>query len=103
MKYFYRKKVLSIHTKSLPEGEDGAEKLMKKKITRRAFCSMLLALSVSARAQEAGKIFRIGFLDGSTASGIAVLVQAFLQEVRKLGWIEGKEYYRRVPICRAKA
>jgi putative ABC transport system substrate-binding protein len=63
---------------------------MHKKITRRAFCSMLLALPFPARAQQPGKISRIGFLDTSTASGIAVLVEAFRQELRKLGWIEGK-------------
>ena len=38
----------------------------------------------------AGKIFRIGFLDNGTASGSADLVEAFWQEMRKLGWIEGK-------------
>jgi putative ABC transport system substrate-binding protein len=43
-----------------------------------------------AHAQQAGKIFRIGYLDNSTASGSAVLVKAFLQELSKLGWIEGK-------------
>ena len=43
-----------------------------------------------ATAQQTGKIFRIGFLDGSTASGSAVLVEAFRQELSKLGWIEGK-------------
>ena len=43
-----------------------------------------------ANAQQAGKIFRIGFLDPSTASGSAVLVDAFRQELSKLGWIEGK-------------
>ena len=41
-------------------------------------------------AQQTGKIFRIGFLDASTASGSAVLVEAFRQELSKLGWIEGK-------------
>jgi putative ABC transport system substrate-binding protein len=64
---------------------------MKKKITRRAFCSMLLALPFSARAQ-AGKIFRIGVLDGGTAAGNAVLWEAFRQELSKLGWIEGKNF-----------
>ena len=44
----------------------------------------------AADAQQTGKIFRIGFLDTSTASGSAVLVEAFRQELRKLGWIEGK-------------
>ena len=43
-----------------------------------------------AQAQQTGKVSRIGFLDGSTASGSAVLLEAFRQELRKLGWIEGK-------------
>ena len=43
-----------------------------------------------AEAQQSGKIFRIGFLDSSTPSGIAVLVEAFREELRALGWIEGK-------------
>ena len=37
---------------------------------------------------QRGKNFRIGYLDG--ASGNAVLLEAFRQELRKLGWIEGK-------------
>jgi putative tryptophan/tyrosine transport system substrate-binding protein len=51
---------------------------------------VLLAVAVIAEAQQTGKIFRIGFTDSSTASGIAVLVDAFRQELSKLGWIEGK-------------
>jgi putative tryptophan/tyrosine transport system substrate-binding protein len=43
-----------------------------------------------AAAQQPGKIFRIGFLDASTVSGSAVLVDVFRQELTKLGWIEGK-------------
>ena len=43
-----------------------------------------------AEAQQTGKVLRIGFLDSSTASGSAVLVDAFRQELSKLGWIEGK-------------
>ncbi len=42
------------------------------------------------QAQQTGKVPRIGFLDPSTASGSAVLVEAFRQELGKLGWIEGK-------------
>jgi len=45
---------------------------------------------VVAQAQQTGKIFRIGFLDPSTASGSAVLMDAFRQEMKKLGWTEGK-------------
>ena len=51
---------------------------------------MLLALSFPATAQQTGKVVRRGFLDQSTASGMAVLVEAFRKEMRKLGWIEGK-------------
>jgi putative tryptophan/tyrosine transport system substrate-binding protein len=43
-----------------------------------------------AQAQQTGRIPRIGFLDTSTASGSAVLVEAFRQELLKLGWSEGK-------------
>ena len=43
-----------------------------------------------AGAQQTSKIFCIGYLDPSTASGTAVLVEAFRQELNKLGWIEGK-------------
>ena len=63
---------------------------MKKKVIGLALGALLFALSVSADAQQAGKIFRIGFLDPSTASGSAVFVDAFRQELSKLGWIEGK-------------
>jgi ABC-type uncharacterized transport system substrate-binding protein len=63
---------------------------MKKKITILTLCAMLPALCGSVYAQQTGKIFRIGFLDNSTASGMAVLLDAFRQEMSKLGWIEGK-------------
>ena len=63
---------------------------MRKPITVITLFVVVLALCVSTHAQQAGKIFRIGFLDPSTASGSAVLVEAFRQELSKLGWIEGK-------------
>src|SRR5688572_23186971 len=55
-----------------------------------ALCSLLLAPFSVAQAQQTGGILRIGYLDGSTASGSAVLVDAFRQELGKLGWTEGK-------------
>ena len=51
---------------------------------------LFLASIHLAEAQQATKVSRIGFLDNSTASGSAVLVEVFWQEMRKLGWIEGK-------------
>jgi hypothetical protein len=61
-----------------------AEKNMKRIITVLTLCAMLFALSYSASAQQPGKISRIGFLGSSNASGSAVLVKAFLQELRSL-------------------
>jgi putative ABC transport system substrate-binding protein len=55
-----------------------------------AFVVALTVCGARAEAQQAGKVARIGFLDHSTASGIAVLSEAFRQELTKLGWIEGK-------------
>jgi putative ABC transport system substrate-binding protein len=63
---------------------------MRRKVYGLTLCAMFFALSYSASAQQAGKIFRIGYLDASTASGSAGLVEALRQEMRKLGWIEGK-------------
>jgi hypothetical protein len=54
---------------------------MKKKIAVLILGAMLFALCSSVDAQQTGKIFRIGFLDPSTASGMAVLVDAFRQEL----------------------
>jgi putative tryptophan/tyrosine transport system substrate-binding protein len=63
---------------------------LKEQIKVLTLCALLLALSVSAYAQPTGKVARIGYLDGGNAAGSAVLVDAFLQELTKLGWIEGK-------------
>jgi len=63
---------------------------MSKKVFCLALGAMLFALCSSVDAQQTGKIFRIGFLDNSNASGMAVLVNAFRQELSSLGWIDGK-------------
>ena len=55
-----------------------------------AILVLLVGCVGMAHAQQTGKILRIGFLDVSTASGMAVLVDAFRQELSKLGWVEGK-------------
>ena len=68
----------------------GEKKNMKKRITLWLLATLFLANVSLADAQQTGKIFRIGFLDPSTASGSAVLVDAFRQELTKLGWTEGK-------------
>src|SRR5437867_11575717 len=54
------------------------------------FVVVLLAVAVIAEAQQPKKVTRIGFLDAGTASGSAVMVNEFRQELSKLGWTEGK-------------
>jgi hypothetical protein len=51
---------------------------------------VLVGAGVVAHAQPATKVFRIAYLDAGTASGRAVLVDAFRHELRQLGWTEGK-------------
>src|SRR5262245_29733357 len=63
---------------------------MMRKITVLALSAVLVALSIPVDAQQTGKIFRIGFLDSSNASGMAGLLEAFWLEMHKLGWVEGK-------------
>jgi ABC-type uncharacterized transport system substrate-binding protein len=62
---------------------------MNKKIVVLTLCAILFACA-SAQAQQAGKVVRIGYLDDSTSSRIAVRLETLRQELSKLGWIEGK-------------
>jgi putative ABC transport system substrate-binding protein len=63
---------------------------MNRRTAIRLLATFFLTTASFAEAQQAGKIFRIGFLDNSNASGTAGVLEAFWQEMRKLGWIEGK-------------
>jgi putative ABC transport system substrate-binding protein len=63
---------------------------MRKPITVITLCAVVLALCVPTNAQQTGKVTRVGYVDSSTASDSTVRREAFLQEMRKLGWIEGK-------------
>jgi putative tryptophan/tyrosine transport system substrate-binding protein len=63
---------------------------MKKKITVLSLCAMLLALCVSAEAQQPTKIPWIGFLGASSASTLAARIEALRQGLRELGYVEGK-------------
>ena len=63
---------------------------MSKKIGAALLAIVLLSTAPPADAQQAEKIFRIGFLDPSNRAGTAGLVEGLRQELSKLGWIEGK-------------
>ena len=53
-------------------------------------CALLFAFSLSAEAQQAAKVPRIGYLTGSPVSAIAYRTEAFRQGLRDLGYVEGK-------------
>jgi len=52
--------------------------------------AILCALCSLAEAQQSTKIWRIGYLDPSTASATKNLLEAFREEMSKYGWTEGK-------------
>jgi hypothetical protein len=57
-----------------------------------SLCALLLSFCASAQAQQPVKVHRIGFLGGSSASAYAGFVEAFKQELRDLGQVEGKSF-----------
>ena len=63
---------------------------MRKKFLFLVLATLLLAIVHITHAQQPGKIFRIGFLDSSTAAGGMSLLDTFRQELGKLGWNDGK-------------
>ena len=63
---------------------------MHKKITRRAFCSMLLALPFPARAQQPKKVSRIGYLSAADPARESARAEAIRLALRELGHIEGQ-------------
>jgi putative ABC transport system substrate-binding protein len=87
---------MSQQSKTCPEPFDSAQGKLRRSIENRkwvrlfAIVLVLTACGATAEAQQTGKIPRMGFLDPSIASGSTGLVEAFQQELSKLGWIEGK-------------
>ena len=64
---------------------------MHKKITRRAFCSMLLALPFPAQAQQQARVFKIGWLTTNPRASSTAREQ-IARELRALGYVEGKNF-----------
>ena len=60
---------------------------MHKKITRRAFCAMLLALPFPARAQQPKKVSLIGYLASTDAARGSARAEAIRLALRERGHI----------------
>jgi ABC-type uncharacterized transport system substrate-binding protein len=63
---------------------------MRKNVVLLTLATLLLALCVSAEAQQPTKIPRIGYLSGNSASVDSTRHEAFRQGLRELGYLEGK-------------
>jgi putative ABC transport system substrate-binding protein len=50
----------------------------------------VVGLPLAARAQQAGKLPTIGFMGESTPAGQRQWIAAFVERLRELGWIEGR-------------
>jgi putative ABC transport system substrate-binding protein len=48
------------------------------------------AAPFSAKAQQAGKVYRLGYLSQPTRESVERGVQAFVRTLRELGWVEGQ-------------
>ena len=66
------------------------KRTLSKVIFGYTLSSMLIALCASAQAQQTAKIFRIGFLGGMSASTFGKRMEVFRQQLRELGYAEGK-------------
>jgi putative ABC transport system substrate-binding protein len=62
----------------------------------------LLAVPLAARAQQAPKIARIGYLSPSTPAAVAQNLAAFRQELRELGHVEGKTFVLELRYAEAR-
>jgi len=65
---------------------------MRRKISSWLLVTVLLG-TVSAQAQQPGRVPRIGFLTGQSPSEISARIEAFRQGLRELGYVEGQNVF----------
>jgi putative ABC transport system substrate-binding protein len=73
--------------------KNGSQRATGVGMKRRTFITLLggaTAWPLAARAQQVGKLYRIGFLGNSTAALEANLVEPFRDGLRNLGYLEGR-------------
>jgi putative tryptophan/tyrosine transport system substrate-binding protein len=63
---------------------------MKRKISLCLLATALLSISPFVGAQQATKVYRIGFLGGGSVSANSARIEALRQGLRELGYVEGK-------------
>ena len=61
---------------------------MNRRAFIRTLAGSLLAAPLGAAAQQAGKVYRIGYLSGGSSTTAPHLIEAFRQGLSELGWVE---------------
>jgi putative ABC transport system substrate-binding protein len=71
-------------------GYDRAAMLSRRRFLEAASASVLTApLRVQAQ-QQAGKVYRLGYLSPGSATAVSRFIESFRQRLRELGWVEGQ-------------
>src|SRR5262245_32163938 len=70
----------------------GVMKTMSRKMVCVAFATLLFAVSFHAEAQQAKKVFRIGYMTAGFPSSTSTkeIAEAFRRGLRELGYVEGQ-------------
>src|ERR1700674_3261740 len=63
---------------------------MRRREFTALLCGVAVAMPFAARTQQAGRIYRIGFLTAGSESTSRELRAVLPEALRELGWIEGK-------------
>jgi putative ABC transport system substrate-binding protein len=62
---------------------------MNRRDAQVALLAMLVGATRPAQGQQAGKVYRIGYLSTPTRDSVEQGVTAFVRKLRELGWVEG--------------
>ncbi|HMA79881.1 MAG TPA: hypothetical protein VKR81_03290, partial [Candidatus Binatia bacterium] len=79
-----------ISSQSVVGSKKVGAKTMNGKILVYLLTTLLLTTAAPAQAQPTTKIFRLGYLAGSSLTVNAARIEAFLQGLRELGYLQGK-------------
>jgi putative ABC transport system substrate-binding protein len=72
---------------------------MSETILKSLLLIFFLTTASLAAAQPAKKVPQIGFFDAGTFSSASLRIEAFRFGLRELGYVEGRKYPDRVPVC----
>jgi putative ABC transport system substrate-binding protein len=82
--------MIVISSQSVVGSKKVGAKTMNGKILVYLLATFLLTTAAPAQAQPTTKIFRLGYLAGSSLTVNAARIEAFLQGLRELGYLQGK-------------